>query len=199
MIYPATYDITILQNATWRTTLRATEQRQSLDSITVSGGAALFIADCHKLEADEAVIFTTAAGSSNTFVPCDLAINSVYYVLASGLTPDQFRVSTTVSGSALVLDRAASGVFFVAQPVDLTGYLVDADINTISGSTQVATFSWAGIDLPNGLFELSMAPSVSSGLQVGDYSYDVSLTTASGERYYWLTGTATVQRTYSRN
>ena len=198
MIYPATYDITILQNATWRTALRATQQRQSLDSITVSGGAALFIADCHKLQADEAVIFTTAE-SSNTFVPCDLAINSVYYVLASGLTVDQFRVSTTVSGSALVLDRAASGVFYVAQPVDLTGYDIDADITTLNGTTQVATFSWAGIDLANGEFELSMTPAVSSGLQVGNYSYDVSLTTASGERYYWLTGIATVQRTYSRN
>ena len=199
MIYPATYDITILQNATWRTTLRATQQRQSLDSITVSGGAALFIADCHKLQADEAVIFTTAAGNSNTIVPCDLALNSGYYVLASGLTADQFRVSATVSGSALVIDRAASGVFYVAQPVDLTGYSIDADITTISGSTQVATFSWAGVDLPNGSFELSMTPAVSSGLQVGNYSYDVSLTTASGERYYWLTGIATVQRTYSRN
>jgi predicted aspartyl protease len=199
MIYPATYDITILQNATWRTALRATQQRQSLDGITVSGGAALFAADCHKLQANEAVIFTAAAGNSNTIVPCNLALNSVYYVLASGLTADQFRVSATVSGSALVIDRAASGVFYVAQPVNLTGYSIDADITTTSGTTQVATFNWTGIDLPNGSFELSMAPAVSSGLQVGNYSYDVSLTTASGERYYWLTGIATVQRTYSRN
>lgn len=199
MIYPATYDITILQNATWRTTLRATQQRQSLDSITVSGGAALFIADCHKLQENDAVIFTTASGNGNTIVPCDLALNSVYYVLGSELTADQFRVSTTVSGSALVIDRAASGVFYVAEPVNLTGYTIDADVTTISGSTQVATFAWSGIDLPNGLFELSMTPAVSSGLQVGNYSYDVSLTTASGERYYWLTGIATVQRTYSRN
>lgn len=198
MIYPATYNITILQNATWKTTLRATQQRQSLDSITVSGGAALFIADCHKLQADEAVIFTTA-GSSNTFVPCDLAINSVYYVLASGLTANQFRVSATVSGSALVIDNAASGVFYMAKPINLAGYSIDADITTISGTTQIATFNWAGIDLPNGEFELSMSPAVSSGLAVGNYSYDVSLTTASGERYYWLTGIATVQRTYSRN
>jgi hypothetical protein len=44
-----------------------------------------------------------------------------------------------------------------------------------------------------------MAPAVSSGLGQGSYSYDVSLTSAGGERYYWLSGDATVQRTFSRN
>jgi hypothetical protein len=42
-------------------------------------------------------------------------------------------------------------------------------------------------------------PATAAGLAVGRYGYDVSLTSGSGARYYWLTGVATVQLTYSRN
>ena len=209
MIYPATYDITILQNATWKATLRATQQRLSIDSITVSGGAALFSAECHKLAANDAIVFTVDTSTDptvislvppiETVVPCGLDLNTVYYVISSGLTADQFYVSTTVSGSAIAIDKAASGTFYAAKPVNLSGYTIDADITGILDNQQVATFVCSGVDLPTGLIEMSMAPTVSSGIEPGRYNYDLSLTAPGGDRYYWLTGVATVQRTYSRN
>jgi hypothetical protein len=197
MIYPANYDITILQNSTWRAVLRATQERKQLDSVTVSGGKALFDCECHKLVQNNAVVIT--AENSEVSIPCGLDLNAVYYVLSSGLTADQFYVSNTISGSALAIDKNGEGVFYVAKPVSLSGYTIDADLTGIITNQQVATFVASGIDLSTGLIELSMAPAVSSGIEVGRYNYDLSLTSSPGERYYWLTGVATVQRTYSRN
>jgi hypothetical protein len=196
MIYPATYDITILQNATWKASMRATQDRQPLSGITVSGGVASFNAECHGLVADDAVVITAAA---EAIVPCGLSLNSIYYVLASGLTNNQFYASATISGSPVSIDGAGSGIFYAAKPVNLSGYTIDADVTGILDNVQVATFACSITNAPLGAFEMSMTPAVSSGIETGRYNYDVSLTSSSGERYYWLTGVATVQRTYSRN
>ncbi len=209
MIYPASYNITILQNATWKASLRASQKRKELESITTSGASPLFSLYCHDLSAGDAVIFTTASIASSgyisivpepeTRVPCGLDLDTVYYVISSGLTGGSFYVSASPSGTAIAASGNAVGTFYVATPVNLSGYTVDADIKSKSDGQQVATFVCSITNAAEGQFELSMTPAVSSGIEAGSYDYDVSLTSAGGERYYWLTGTATVQRTVSRN
>lgn len=210
MIYPATYDITILQNSTWRGDFRATENRQTLSRVTVSGGTMEFEASCHHLVADDKVVFTVPnTATSQEFIsilptgqsiPCGFELNTVYYVISSGLTTNAFRVSATSGGAEISgITGNASGTFYVAQPITLSGYGIDADIKRLTNDEQVETFVCSITDAANGAFRLEMAPEVSSGIAAGQYGYDISLTTAGGDRYYWLTGTATVQRTYSRN
>lgn len=194
MIYPATYDITILQNSTWRGEFRATGERQEIDSIAVVASGATITADCHGLTAGTKVVLT---GSGT--LPCGMAVNTVYFVIASGLGTSTFKVSATSGGTEVPVTGSASGVFYFASPLTLSGYGIDADIKSLSNDTQVATFVCSVTDAANGAFRLEMAPSVSSGIATGRYGYDVSLTTSGGDRYYWLTGIATVQRTYSRN
>ena len=191
MIYPANYDITILQNATFKTQIRCTQGRKTITSIQTVSGMPTFTAACHDLEADDKVVFT---GSS----ACGLNENTVYYVIASGLTADAFQVSATVSGSSLAITGDFANTLYVAKPVDITGYTVDADIKETTGYTQVATFSCSLITPADGLAQLLLDPATTVGLDVGTYAYDVSLTSGGGERYYWLTGNAAVVRTYSR-
>jgi hypothetical protein len=194
MIYPGTYDITVLQNGTWREVFRATSE---VKPVTVNTTTSVFTSDCHKLLAgDRVYIAPTASGS---VLPCNFNINAVYFVIASGLTVSDFRISTTSSGSSVTLSGTASGTFSVSKPVDLTGYTIDADIKGLIDYQEVATFSTAITDASNGLFELSLTPSGTAGLEVGRFNYDVSLTASGGDRYYWVTGLLTVQRTYSRN
>jgi len=193
MIYPATYDITILQNATWSGTFRATQNRQELSGITIDTGTPTFGCTCHGLSAGDKVIFT-----GGTTVPCGLTLNAVYYVIAAGLTTDAFQVSATSGGSSISVSGSATGTFYVAEPLNLTGYTVDADIKGLSDLVQVATFTPALTDAANGEFTLELAPATSVGLDPGRYGYDVSLTSAGGARYYWVKGVATVQTTYSR-
>jgi len=193
MIYPANYDITILQNATWSGVFRATQNRKELTGITIATSTPTFTCACHGLVAGNKVVFT-----GGTDVPCGLALNTVYYVIASGLTTDAFQVSATLSGSSISVSGTATGTFYVAQPLDLTSYTVDADIKGLIDDVQVATFTPALTTPTEGEFTLTLAPATTAGLDTGRYGYDVSLTSGSGARYYWLTGVATVQRTYSR-
>jgi hypothetical protein len=208
MVYPASYDIVLLQNATWRADLRVTQERRTLSSIAASGGPALFTAPCHKLLANDRVVFTVASTAvpsgyisltqaPEVEVPCGLELNSVYYVLSSGLTSDSFYVSSTAGGAALTASGNAVGTFYAAKPMSISGYTIDADISGPTG-TVVASFVCSGMDVSNGLFAMSTAPSVSAALEAGPYKYDVSLSSPTGDRYYWLTGNVSVQRTYSR-
>jgi len=194
MIYPASYDITILQNATWSGTFRATENRKTLTSISIATGTPTFLCNCHGFSAGDKVVFT-----GGTTVPCGLTINSVYYVIATGLTADAFQVSATSGGASITVSGDAVGTFYVAEPLNLGGYTVDADIKGLIDLLQVATFTPALTDAANGEFTLTLTPATTAGISAGRYGYDVSLTQGSGARYYWLTGVATVQTTYSRN
>jgi hypothetical protein len=200
MIYPASYDITLLQNATWSTSLRVTEDRQTLDSITVAAGVGTFTCDCHGLTAGDKVVFTgTALTGQELSVPCGLELNRVYYVISSGLTTGAFKVSATSGGSEVALSGSATGTFYVATPMNLTGYTIDADIYGLLTNTQEATMVCALSDAANGVVSLTVPPSTSASLEPGRYGYDVSFTATGGQRYYFLKGVATVERTYSRN
>jgi hypothetical protein len=194
MIYPATYDITILQNATWSGTFRATQNRRELTSITIAGTTPTFALPCHGFVADDKVIFT-----GGTDVPCGLSLNTVYFVMSSGLTAGAFQVSATSGGATISVTGTATGTFYVATPLNITGYTVDSDIKGLIDGAQVATFTAALSTPADGEFTLTLLPATTSGISVGRYGYDVSLTQGSGARYYWLTGIATVQLTYSRN
>jgi hypothetical protein len=194
MIYPATYDITILQNATWSGTFRATQNRRELTSITIAGTTPTFALPCHGFVADDKVVFT-----GGTDVPCGLSLNTVYFVMSSGLTAGAFQVSATSGGATISVTGTATGTFYVATPLNITGYTVDSDIKGLIDGAQVATFTAALTTPADGEFTLTLLPATTSGISVGRYGYDVSLTQGSGARYYWLTGIATVQLTYSRN
>jgi hypothetical protein len=194
VIYPGVYDITILQNATWSGRFRATQDRRQLEGITVATGTPTFDCPCHGFSAGDKVVFT-----GGTTAPCGLAVNTVYYVISAGLTVDEFRVSATDGGASITVSGDATGTFYVAEPLNLAGYTVDSDIKGLIDNAQVGTFATALVDAANGEFTLSLSPTTTAGFESGRYGYDISLTSGSGARYYWLKGVVTVQSTYSRN
>ena len=197
MIYPADWNITILQNSSWRGVFRATSAAKTVTSMAVSAGVPTFTADCHGLLSGDRVVFTSPTGT-----PCGLAVNTVYYVISGGLTASQFRVSATSGGSALTLTDTVEGVypvaFTVAKPINLTGYVLDSDIRDLGTLAQVATFSISLVSAVDGSFEMSLSPATTNGLATGTYGYDLYMTSPGGERYYYLRGSATVERTLSR-
>jgi hypothetical protein len=62
----------------------------------------------HGLVAGDAVIFETQ-GTLNTGLTAD----TVYYVIATGLTTDDFEVSTTPGGSAVTTSSTGSNCYFL--------------------------------------------------------------------------------------
>ena len=198
MIYPAVQNIRILQNATWRGTYRATEQRRAISSVAIDAGVPTFTLACHGLTAGTKVVLTISDDEPSE-VPCGLSLNTVYYVIATGLTTDAFRLSATSGGSSIIVSGTAAGTFYAAVPLNLTGYAIDADIKDLDTLIQAATFTVTAPNASDGEFTLTLTPATALGLAVKDYGYDVSLTSGGGERYYWVTGIATVEITYSRN
>lgn len=194
MIYPGTYDIKLLQNSTWKGQFRAASSAQS---VTIDVGTATFTADCHGLLAGDAVCFAPATSTSK--LPCGLKTTDTYYVISTGLTTSQFKVSATVGGASVAPTGTAVGTFTVSKPVDLTGYTVDSDVKGLNDGASIVSFATTITDAVNGKFELSLQPSDTLALETGRYGYDVSLTSLGGERYYWITGVVTLEKTYSRN
>ena len=194
MIYPATHNITILQNATWRGDYRATQERKTLSGIAIAAGVPAFTASCHGLIAGDKVVFT-----GGTEVPCGLDLNTIYFVIAADLTATEFKVSATSGGASIAVEGNATGTFYVAKPLNLNGYVIDADIKGLIDLAQVATFVATITTAADGAFSLVLTPATTVAIEAGRYGYDISLTTGAGERYYWVTGVITVEPTYSRN
>lgn len=71
---------------------------------TADAGTNLLTSTTHGLVADTPVRFT-----SDTTLPAGLAAATTYYVIASGLTADAFKVSTTLGGSEVDLTDAGTG------------------------------------------------------------------------------------------
>lgn len=84
------------------------------------------------------------------------------------------------------------------DPIDLTFFVIDADITDTADRVIIATFSHDVIDAENGVFDLYLPKTVSIALAPAVYGWDLSLTSGIGERQYYLTGDLTIIRTRSR-
>lgn len=86
----------------------------------------------------------------------------------------------------------------LGAPIDLTFFVIDADITDTADRSIIATFTHEVVDAANGVFDLILPKSTSVNLAPGVYGWDLSLTSGIGERQYYLTGDLTIIRTRSR-
>lgn len=86
----------------------------------------------------------------------------------------------------------------LGDPINLSGFVIDADITDTSDRNIIATFSHEFVDAAGGVFDLILPKTVSVTLAPGNYGWDLSLTSGIGERQYYITGQLTIIRTRSR-
>jgi len=67
----------------------------------------------HGLSAGDRVAFSAEFAGT---LPAGVSAGTLYFVIASGLTTDDFKVSTTSGGSAVDLTAAGSGIFYKVIP-----------------------------------------------------------------------------------
>lgn len=84
-------------------------------------------------------------------------------------------------------------------PINISGYTIDADICYADRHEIITSFSSSIVSAVSGIADLKLLPEQTADFTVGQYTYDVSLTSPGGERYYWLKGSVTVSGTCSRN
>ena len=91
-------------------------------AVTIDTATDLFSCVAHGLSVADQVTFKATQGD----LPTNLAANTTYYVIASGLTADAFRVSTAAGGSTIDTSGAAAGTYqFIRQGVteiDVIGF-----------------------------------------------------------------------------
>lgn len=86
------------------TTFRGLYASDGVFTVTIASPA-VFTQAAHGLSAGDTVYFTTTGA-----LPTGLAINTIYYVIAAGLTANTFEVSATLGGSAINTSGGQSGV-----------------------------------------------------------------------------------------
>jgi hypothetical protein len=91
-------------------------------TVTIDVDTDVFSSTAHTLVAGDQVVFTATQGA----LPTGLAGNTIYYVIASGLTADVFKVSDTQGGSSIDMSGSATGTYqFLRQGVtelDVVGF-----------------------------------------------------------------------------
>lgn len=91
-------------------------------TVTIDTATDLFGCVAHGALVNDQLTFKATQGD----LPTNLAANTTYYVIASGLTANAFRVSTATGGSTIDMSGAAAGTYqFVRQgitEIDVIGF-----------------------------------------------------------------------------
>jgi len=171
---------------------------QNVRPVQLAAGSDVFTLRCHGFSAGDLVGFQSSAG---TF-PCGLAGVAGFYVIASGLTTNEFRVSTTSGGSSVGISPIAQDLtgieYTVGRAVNVTGATFDADIkSTISGAL-VASFTVNTTNALAGIVRMTLPFATATTMPASDqYAYDLNYRIG-GESYYPFGGPLTVIGTQSR-
>jgi hypothetical protein len=74
-------------------------------------------------------------------------------------------------------------------PVNMSGYTLNATLWDRTGTDKLATFSTPWVSQPSGMFKMRLSDTATSGV-TEQGQYDLLVTTASGDKFYLLEGTA---------
>jgi hypothetical protein len=167
----------------------------ALRPVRIEGG--VFYGECHGLGINEKVVVLSKQPEA---ILCGVAFNEIYYVSSSSFSATTFQLAPVIGQGALNVHNADNQDFWVARPLDITGYTIDSDIclPLTSARVEAATFTSGIIEAEGGLFYLELDEAETIKLKDGTYVFDVSITLPNGERFYAIEGEIPVLVTRSR-
>lgn len=132
-------DGTAVSRATYANLFTAINLSKGTVTMTLaSPGVASFVA--HGLQVGDAVYFTTTGA-----LPTGVTANTIYYVIAAGLTADAFEFSATYGGSAVNTSGSQSGVHtLVRTPFGLGDGSTTFNVPDMRGRVAVGSGTGAG-------------------------------------------------------
>jgi len=192
---PADYPITVVQGGTFRLDVQLLE---NVRAVTLTAGSDLIGLRCHGFVAGDVVGFRSDEG---TF-PCGMRGVTGYYVIASGLTSDAFRVSATLGGATIGISPIAEDLtgirYEVGKAVSLAGATLDADVKSLIDGSLAATFTETILASSAGTLRMELSAATTVGMPASDqYAYDLNYRIG-GDSYYPMGGQLTVVATRSR-
>jgi len=192
---PADYPITVVQGGTFRLDVQLLE---NVRTVTLTAGSDLIGLRCHGFAAGDVVGFRSDAG---TF-PCGMRGVTGYYVIASGLTSDAFRVSATLGGATIGISPITEDLtgirYEVGKAVNLAGATLDADVKSLIDGSLAATFTETILASAAGTLRMELSAATTLAMPASDqYGYDLNYRIG-GDSYYPMGGQLTVVATRSR-
>ncbi len=158
-------------------------------AVTIDPATDLFTATGHGLQVGDQLSFSASDGE----LPAGLSANTTYYVIASGLSADAFRVSATAGGGTINITGTATGTYqFLRQgatEIDVVGFSANRLGRQIkypsAGSTgspgSPVTISARGGSTAGSSFTVTLAPSTilheyvgGGSVTVGGVSYPIT-------------------------
>jgi hypothetical protein len=94
----------------------------------------VFTQNAHGYAEGRALVFSTTGA-----LPTGLAVNTTYYVIAAGLTANNYQVSTTVGGAPVTTSGVQSGVHTSTQRT----YVTDANCPHTKQVSKISSKMWA--------------------------------------------------------
>jgi hypothetical protein len=144
-------------------------------TVTIDVDTDVFSCVSHDLVADDQVKFSATQGT----LPTGLTADTIYYVIASGLTDDAFKVSDALGGSSIDMSGAATGTYqFLRQGVtelDVIGFSANRlgrqikypTPGNLGSSSDPVTVTARGGSTPGSTFTVTLATSTISHEYVG--------------------------------
>jgi hypothetical protein len=122
---PATLNLTLTRGITFGPIVFLFSSK-ILGIVTANPGQNFFTCPAHGIPVDSAVRFKVTGGS----LPTGIDAQTIYYIIADGLTVDEFKVSLTVGGSEVDIKSTGTGTQEVIEPADMTGWIPYAEVRT---------------------------------------------------------------------
>lgn len=144
-------------------------------AVTIDVSADTFGCVAHGLSVGDQVTFKASEGN----LPANLVTNTTYFVVASGLTADAFRVSATAGGGVLDMTGTATGTYqFVRQgatQLDVIGFSANRlgrqikypSAGSLGSTGNPVTISARGGSTPGSTFTVTLATSTIGHEYVG--------------------------------
>lgn len=104
-------------------------------AVTIAPSTDTFTATTHTLAVNDQVTFSVSNGT----LPSPLATGTTYYVIASGLTANAFKVSLTEGGAALDITGSATGTYQVIRQGALAVDVISLTANRLSRQIKYPT------------------------------------------------------------
>jgi hypothetical protein len=181
MIRPSIVNLSAIQGSTFQQDFIITD---AVRDAAVNGDTDTVISPCHRFIAGDRVAFA----SEGSELPCGLTGGVAYFVIASGLTAGEFKVSATLNGAAIDIHSTGSGSNLkVGKVLDLTTYTLNADITAPGSGGVIESFTCIKTDAVSGRLRLLLSASETQALYQREYDWYLKLSTAQ-EVYFYAKG-----------
>lgn len=165
-------------------------------NVIIDVSTAVFTAASHGLSVDDQVTFKATDGA----LPTGIVTGTTYYIISSGLTTDEFKVSATNGGASITLSGSADGTYNVIRQGELSVDVISFSANrlgSVNSRPNAGQLMFPQLVFPRNSSTQAPEAKTFAYTRTGDFTLTFTeAAAASGPDHEYVTGgTATISGT----